>query len=67
MKSILTRVSGNGSGFWQDGFFDHLIRNSESYGQKWAYVHENPVRKGMVAKAEDWPFGGEIVPIRHGL
>ena len=48
---------------WQRGFFDHLLRNSESYAQKWNYVWENPVRAGLVSKAEDWPFAGEIVEI----
>jgi len=33
---------------WQPGFFDHLIRNSESYSEKWNYVHENPVRPGWL-------------------
>ena len=48
---------------WQRGFFDHLLRNSESYAQKWNYVWENPVRAGLVSKPEDWPFAGEIVEI----
>ena len=48
---------------WQPGFFDHLLRNSESYQQKWHYVRENPVRAGLVARAEDWPYQGEIAPI----
>ena len=26
---------------WRRGFFDRLIRNSESYVQKWEYVREN--------------------------
>jgi REP element-mobilizing transposase RayT len=46
---------------WQRGFFDHLIRNSESYAQKWEYVRENPVRAGLVAHAEEWPQQGELV------
>lgn len=46
---------------WQRGFFDHLLRNSESYSQKWNYVEQNPVRAGLVEKAEDWPYAGEIV------
>ena len=33
--------------FWRRGFFDHLIRNTESYAQKWDYVRENPVRAGL--------------------
>jgi putative transposase len=48
---------------WQRGFFDHLLRNSESYAQKWNYVWENPVRAGLASKVEDWPFAGEIVEI----
>jgi len=50
-------------GFWQRGFFDHMLRSAESYAKKWAYVRENPVRAGLVAKAEDWPYQGEIVKI----
>ncbi|MDQ3198581.1 MAG: transposase [Verrucomicrobiota bacterium] len=48
---------------WQPGFFDHLLRNEESYGQKWDYVRENPARAGLVERPEDWPFQGEIVTI----
>ncbi|MFH0909778.1 MAG: transposase [bacterium] len=50
---------------WQEGFFDHLVRNSESYSQKWDYVRMNPVRAGLVAYPDDWPFQGEIVRILH--
>ena len=48
---------------WQEGFFDHLLRNSESYSEKWEYVRMNPVRAGLCLKPEDWPFQGEIVRI----
>ena len=51
--------------FWQCGFLDHLIRNTESYAQKWDYVRENPIRAGLVSATEDWPFQGEIVEIEH--
>jgi REP element-mobilizing transposase RayT len=45
---------------WQREFFDRLLRSDKSYEAKWTYVRENPVRAGLVDKAEDWPFGGEI-------
>jgi len=45
---------------WQKGFFDHLIRNSESYSEKWDYVFQNPVRAGLVPNPDDWPWQGEI-------
>jgi putative transposase len=48
---------------WQPGFFDHVLRNDESYSQKWEYVHENLVRAGLIARADEWPYQGELVVI----
>ena len=45
---------------WQREFFDHLLRGDESYESKWHYVRHNPARHGLVNRAEDWPFRGEI-------
>ena len=50
---------------WQPGFFDHVLRSSESYAEKWNYVRENPVRAGLVDHAADWPYQGEIVVIEE--
>ena len=41
---------------WQNGFYDHCLRNDESYIRHLHYVCDNPIRKGWVQKAEDWPF-----------
>ena len=46
---------------WQPGFFDHLLRNSESYSEKSNYVLMNPVRAGIAGKIDDWPYKGEIM------
>jgi REP element-mobilizing transposase RayT len=52
---------------WQKDFFDHVMRSEESYAEKWLYVAENPIRKNLATRAEDWPFQGEIYPLRaHG-
>jgi len=48
---------------WQRGFFDHLMRNRESYSQKWDYVRENPVRAGLCQTSEQWIFQGEFIPL----
>jgi REP element-mobilizing transposase RayT len=56
------RAKGMEAPHWQKGFFDHLIRSDESHAEKWRYVRENPVRAGLVAKAEDWPYAGQILP-----
>jgi putative transposase len=68
MKSLKNALSkqwrehGIEAPHWQKGFFDHLIRSGESHGEKWKYVRENPVRAGLVVKAEDWPYAGAIQP-----
>ena len=46
---------------WQPGFFDHVLRNDESYSPKWEYVRENPVRARLVPRADDWQYQGEFV------
>jgi putative transposase len=48
------------SRFWQAGFFDHVLRGSESYSAKWEYVRDNPVRAGLVTHWDQWPHAGEI-------
>jgi REP-associated tyrosine transposase len=48
---------------WQRGFFDHVLRSDESYAKKWNYVRQNPLRAGLVANADDWPYSGEVVVI----
>ncbi len=48
---------------WQKGYFDHVMRSEESYSAKWLYVAENPFRKQLAARLEDWPYQGEIYPL----
>ncbi len=70
MKSLKNSLSKTLRGLntpaphWQKGFFDHVMRSEESYSQKWLYVAENPVRKHLVARPEDWPYQGEIYPLQ---
>jgi len=45
---------------WQRDFWDTQMRHGESYGNKWDYVRFNPVRHGLVKKAELWPYQGEM-------
>ena len=45
---------------WQEEFFDHVLRSSESYSRKWDYVKENPVRAGLVKSSDEWPWQGEM-------
>jgi REP element-mobilizing transposase RayT len=41
---------------WQRDFFDHRLRSWESAQEKANYIRMNPVRAGLVANPEDWPY-----------
>ena len=41
---------------WQRDFFDHRLRRDENFEEKADYIRQNPVRAGLVKKAEDWPY-----------
>jgi len=41
---------------WQSDFFEHRLRNDDEYTEKAHYVRMNPVRKGLVATLEQWPY-----------
>jgi putative transposase len=58
-KRIVRELKFSGK-VWQEEFFDHVLRSSESYSQKWDYVKENPVRAGLVMGSDEWPWQGEV-------
>jgi putative transposase len=47
---------------WQAEYFDTVIRRSESLDQELAYVRQNPVRAGLVTRAEDYEWSWEPRP-----
>lgn len=50
------RQEMNAAWRWQPGCFDRLLRKEDSLQSKWEYMRENPVRAGLVAKWQDWPY-----------
>jgi putative transposase len=63
LKRYLSQAIASSPPHWQKGFFDHLIRHSESYSEKWDYVCQNPARAGLVSEPDEWPWQGEIEAI----
>jgi putative transposase len=51
---------------WQSDHWDTRLRSEASYDAKWDYVRNNPVRKGLVAAADDWPYQGTLHDLRWG-
>ena len=39
---------------WQEESFDHVLRSDESLKEKCEYIRQNPVRRGLVQRAEDY-------------
>jgi putative transposase len=67
LKAVVARAlkeDGVKGLYWQKGFFDHVLRGSESASEKWEYVRNNPVRAGLVQRAEDWEFRGQVHLLR---
>jgi REP element-mobilizing transposase RayT len=44
---------------WQRDFFDHRLRTEESFEEKAHYIRQNPVRAGLTADSEAWPWKWE--------
>jgi hypothetical protein len=63
IKTVISKALGVRGEFWQPSFFDHILRNDESYSEKWEYVCQNPVRAGLVKEPDDWQYQGEVVLI----
>jgi putative transposase len=45
---------------WQKGYYDHVLRDGESLDQAAWYIFLNPVRAGLVERAEEWPYSGSF-------
>lgn len=41
---------------WQRRFWEHHIRDEADWEAHVRYCRENPVRHGLVDRAEDWPY-----------
>ena len=55
-KRVLRKMLADQNWEWQRGCFDRLLRSDENLHNKWIYVQDNPVRKGLVQRWEDWPY-----------
>jgi putative transposase len=42
--------------FWQARYYDFNVRTPQKRVEKLRYMHRNPVKRGLVAKPEDWKW-----------
>jgi REP element-mobilizing transposase RayT len=50
----VNKLMGISGPIWQEESFDHVVRTEESFQEKLEYLRQNPVRKGLVARPEDY-------------
>lgn len=50
----LNRALGRSGPVWQEESVDHVLRNEESFEEKKEYIRQNPVRRGLVSRPDDY-------------
>ena len=50
------KLLGRTGQFWQRESYDHLIRSAQELQSVVAYIAENPVKAGLVADWQQWPY-----------
>ena len=54
LASSLNRARSRSGSIWQHQFWDRFARHGKEFRDRLVYMHLNPVRKGLVARPEDW-------------
>ena len=54
-RSVNRLLDSNGP-VWQEESFDHVPRTQESFEAELEYIRQNPVRRGLVQRPEDYPW-----------
>ncbi len=53
---LINRQRGERGELWQARFIDRALRTVKEYNGKVEYIHLNPVRAGLVRRAQEWPW-----------
>ncbi len=62
-KFLIEHLSGYAATFnpeepiWQAGYYDFNVFSDDKAREKLEYMHGNPVKKGLVARADEWKHG----------
>ncbi len=52
----INRIMGRKGSFWMVDYHDRFIRDLDHFHNAKAYIRHNPVRAGLCAKPEGWPY-----------
>ena len=65
-QGVSRRLIGEAEHFWQKRYYDFNVGNEPQFVEKLRYIHRNPVKRGLCARAEDWEWSS-FSPVRDGL
>jgi len=43
-------------GWWQNRYWEHLLRDEEDWRRHMDYIHYNPVKHGLASGVWEWPY-----------
>jgi len=58
-------IQRTGKPLWQFKFHDHILRRSADIDRVAWYIWMNPVRKGLCANPQDFPYSGSFTTLRQ--
>ena len=59
LKQVVSRKlrgAAAGEAFWQRRYYDFNVWSEKKFIEKVRYIHRNPVRRGLVARPDDWKW-----------
>jgi putative transposase len=56
VPAVASRVAREEQHVWQRRYWEHAIRDEQDLRRHVDYIHFNPVKHGLVAEPEAWPY-----------
>lgn len=57
LKALFPHACADGE-FWKREYWDRFIRDETHFHNAVAYIHQNPVKAGLVSSPDEWPYLG---------
>lgn len=52
----INELIGTKGTVWQEESFDRIVRDEKEFIEKWNYIRNNPVKRGLVEEPEEYEF-----------
>lgn len=62
-----SKIARREKGLWQRRFWEHAIRDHEDYVRHVAYCWGNPVKHGLIATPQEWPYSSFHRDVKRGV